>query len=58
MIAFIVENLATILVGAVVLAVIVLIILKMRRDKKRGAGSCGCSCEGCSSSVSCHKNEK
>jgi hypothetical protein len=58
MIGFLAENLATILVGAVVLAVIILIIAKMRRDKKKGAGSCGCSCEGCTGSSTCHKNEK
>ena len=55
MIAFLAENLATIIVAAVLAAVVVLTIRKMHRDKKAGGCSCGGSCGCCPSSGMCHK---
>lgn len=54
MAAFLAENLATIIIGAVVLAVVVLITVKMTKDRKKGKNSCGCGCSGCPSSGMCH----
>ena len=46
-------NLATIIVALVLLAVVVLVIRKMIRDKRQGKG--GCSCGGnCASCGVCH----
>ena len=55
------ENLATILVGALVLVVVSLLIASISRDKKQGkssCGSCGSGCAGCSMSGSCHGGSK
>lgn len=43
MLAFIRENLGTIIVGAAVLLLIILAVIKLMRDK-----ACSCSCSGCS----------
>ena len=56
MLDFLVQNLGTILVGAVVLAVVVSVLWKMVRDKKQGKSSCSCGCGGCSGcGGACHK---
>lgn len=53
--SWITENLATILVGIAVLAVVALIITHMRRQKKKNphGGSCGCDCGSCPYSDGC-----
>ena len=48
------ENIATVAVSAVLLAVIGLVIYKMIKDRKRGSG-CGCGCSGCAMSEYCNK---
>ncbi|MEG1880590.1 MAG: FeoB-associated Cys-rich membrane protein [Oscillospiraceae bacterium] len=57
MLEFLMNNLSTIIVGAVILAIIILIIMKIRRDKKSGktCAGCGCGCENCPSSSKCDK---
>jgi len=57
MINFIISNLATIIISAVLVAVAVLIIVKTIKNKKNGKTSCGCGCSGCPSSEFCHKNQ-
>ena len=52
MLAWITENIGTILISAVLLLVVVLII---RNDKKKGKSSCGCNCAHCAMSGSCHQ---
>ena len=59
MISWISDNLGTILISLILLAMVAGIIWSMRRDKKRGKSSCagncscgsdggeGCSCGGC-----------
>lgn len=56
MLAFLTENLATIIIAAIVIAIIAAIIIKMISDKKKGKSSCGCGCENCAASEICHKN--
>ncbi|MDL2218174.1 FeoB-associated Cys-rich membrane protein [Christensenellaceae bacterium OttesenSCG-928-M15] len=53
--AFIQENLATILVGGVLLGILVAVTLHMRNDRKRkkAAGGCGCNCAGCAQAGKC-----
>jgi hypothetical protein len=54
MLVFLAENIATIIVGAVVLAVAASIVAKLVRDKRNKKSSCGCgSCSGCPSAGSC-----
>lgn len=55
MLAFLTNNLSTILVGGALLIVLALIVLRLRKNK----GSCSScsSCAGCSSSGICHPEE-
>ncbi|HHT16908.1 MAG TPA: FeoB-associated Cys-rich membrane protein [Papillibacter sp.] len=55
--AFIVNNLGTIIVGAVLLVIVGLIIASTVKRKKRGQSTCGCECSGCPSASVCHKQE-
>ncbi len=55
MLAFLKENLSTIIIGLIVLAVVVSLVVKLIRDKKKGKSSCGCGCEHWAASEECHK---
>ncbi len=52
--SFILENLASIIILAVVAAIVAAIVIKMIKDKKQGKSSCGCGCSGCPNSGNCH----
>jgi hypothetical protein len=55
MMDFILNNLGTLIVAAVLAVVLVLIIVKLARDRKKGAcGGCYTSCDGCPSAGVCH----
>lgn len=56
MIDFLAANAGTIVAGLVVLAIILLVIFKMKKDKKQGKSSCGCSCGCCPNAQLCHPN--
>ena len=55
MLTWIAANIGTILISAVLLFVVVLIIVKLVKDKKKGKSSCGCNCAHCAMSGSCHQ---
>ena len=55
MISFLVDNWGSILVGLILIALVAGVVIKLRRDKKRGKSSCGCGCENCPSHCMCHK---
>ncbi|MDE6797299.1 MAG: FeoB-associated Cys-rich membrane protein [Ruminococcus sp.] len=48
----------TVIIGLVLLAIVVLIVVRMIKDKKSGKSSCGCGCEHCANSSVCHGNIK
>ena len=50
---FITQNIGTIGVLLVLGLVVVLIINKMRKDKKQGKSSCGCGCTNCAMREGC-----
>ncbi len=52
------ENGGTILVSAVLLAVVAAIVVHMVRQKKAGRSGCGCGCEGCANRDFCHPPKK
>ena len=52
------ENLGTIVVSLVLIAIVALIVGKMIRDKKKGKSSCGCGCANCAMRGSCHSTYK
>ena len=58
MVEFIVSNLSTIVISAVVLLLVVLAIISMAKDKKKGKCSCGNSCSSCAMKGACHTNKK
>ena len=57
MIAWIMENFGTILITAVLIAIVAAIIVHLFRKKKKGGScSCGCGCENCAAAGRCcHK---
>ena len=55
MMAWLAENLGTIVISLILLAVVAAIIISMVRDKKTGKSSCGCDCAHCGRCGSCHK---
>ena len=54
MIEFLSANMGTIFVILILAAVVGMIILKLKKDKKSGKSSCGCGCGGCPNSALCH----
>lgn len=54
MFAWIMENMATIIISAVLMAIVAAVIAGIVRDKKKGESSCGCGCAGCAMNGSCH----
>lgn len=57
MLTWISENIATIIICVILLAVISAVIGKMVRDKKKGKSFCGCGCANCPMSGSCHSKK-
>lgn len=58
MFVWIMENMATIIISAVMLIVVMAIIVRMVRNKKKGRSSCGCGCAGCAMNGSCHPQKQ
>lgn len=57
MLAWLSENIATIIICAVLIAVVAAIIIHMVKNKKKGKSSCGCGCADCPMSDSCHSDK-
>ena len=55
MLAWLSANIGTILIVLVLLAVVVGIIIKLRKDKKKGVSSCGGNCAHCAMGGACHQ---
>lgn len=61
MITFLMENMGTIVVLAILIVIVGAIAAKMIRDKKNGVHSCGCGCDGCGAcgaAGNCHGGKK
>lgn len=54
MIGWISDNIGTIVISLILIAIVAGIIVKMVRDKKKGKSSCGCNCGCCSMNGTCH----
>ena len=48
------NNLSTLIVGVVLLAIVAFVCLSMVRNKRKGKSSCGCGCKDCALSDKCH----
>lgn len=58
MLTWLVGNMATIIISAVLIIVSAAIIVGMARSKRKGKASCGCGCAGCALSGACHPREQ
>lgn len=58
MLAWIAENIGTILITAALALIVALIARKLIKDKKKGKSSCGCNCAHCAMAGSCHPQKK
>ncbi len=47
-------NLSTIVISAILLAIVILISVYLYNQKKKGKSSCGCNCEHCALHGQCH----
>ena len=54
MFAWLSANLGTILIVLALLAIVTGVLVKMRRDKKKGKSSYGCNCAHCAMRGACH----
>ena len=54
MLAYLAQNLPTLIGAAIVLAVLALVTVKMVRDHRAHKGGCGCGCGGCPNAGACH----
>lgn len=57
MLAWMTENIATIIICAVLMAVVAVVVAGMVRDKKKGKSSCGCGCANCAMRGRCHSKK-
>lgn len=55
MLAWIAENLATILICLGLLLTVALILLHLIKGRKKGKPSCGCGCAHCTMAGTCRK---
>ncbi len=54
MLTWLMENMATIIISAVLVLVAAAILVSMVRGKRKGKSSCGCGCAGCAMNGACH----
>ncbi len=54
MLEFIQNNIGTLAVGAVLLAIIAAAAWRVISDKRKGRSSCSCGCSGCPNAGLCH----
>ncbi len=58
LIEFLKNNLGTIAVLIIVLAMVAALVYKLIKDKRAGKSSCSCGCSDCPMSGKCHESEK
>ncbi len=56
--SWLLDNIGTIVVLAVLIAIVALIIRHIRKDKAAGKSSCGCGCANCALHGKCHGTKK
>ncbi|MDD6563484.1 MAG: FeoB-associated Cys-rich membrane protein [Clostridiales bacterium] len=54
MMTWILNNISTIIICFVLIAVVAAVIAYIVRNKRQGKTSCGCGCENCAMRDSCH----
>lgn len=51
------NNISTIIICIILIAVVTAIIANMVKNKRQGKTSCGCGCKSCAMRASCHKEK-
>ncbi len=54
MLTWLMENMATIIISAVLVLMVSMSIASIVRSKRKGKSSCGCGCAGCAMNGACH----
>ncbi len=57
MLEWLAANAATIIIAALLAAIVALAVIKLIKDRKKGISSCGCKCGSCPISGACHKKK-
>ncbi len=57
MLSWLTANIGTVLITLLLIAVVAVIVVKLRRDKKKGVSSCGGNCAHCAMSGTCHQKK-
>lgn len=57
MLTWILENMATIVISAVLIIMVAAVVASMVRGKRKGKSSCGCGCAGCAMNGACHSKK-
>ncbi len=57
MAAWLWANIGTVLITLLLIAIVVLIVVKLRKDKKKGVSSCGGNCAHCAMGGTCHQKK-
>ena len=57
MFSWLLENLATMIIGIMQLALVVFITVRLVKNKRRGKSACGCACSACPMEGACHRKE-
>ncbi|MBQ6421581.1 MAG: FeoB-associated Cys-rich membrane protein [Clostridia bacterium] len=57
MFTWLTANIGTVLITILLIAVVAVIVVKLRKDKKKGVSSCGGNCAHCAMSGTCHQKK-
>ena len=52
------ENLGTIVISLVLSLAVILVVIKLIRDKRTGRSSCSCGCSSCAMAGTCHSRKE
>lgn len=58
MLAWLSNNIATVIISLVLAVIVALIIFSLVKNKKKGKSSCGCNCAHCAMAGSCHSSNQ
>ncbi len=57
MLSWLTANIGTVLITLLLIAIVAVIVVKLRKDKKKGVSSCGGNCAHCAMSGTCHQKK-
>ena len=57
MLSWLSANIGTVLITLLLIALVAAIIVKLRKDKKKGVSSCGGNCAHCAMHGACHQQK-